>query len=392
MDVIAATSPDPGDMPPELIRDTAIRGITTRILDVPTRRQHRLSNTAVTAQNYVHVEVLFENGVRGHGEASTLGGPRWAEESVEAIKVNIDTYLAPALIGQPGCGVEAATARLDQAAKRNFAAKSALNAALLDALGRTLGVSAAHLLGGAVRNRFPAIWALASGDAGQEVEEAQAKIEARQFRRFKVKLGFAGIREDLDRLARLRRDLPTETEIIVDVNQGWSEADCLRWLPAFAALEVALVEQPLDAGDMEGMGRVSKASPIPLMLDEAVFTTHEARRGVAMGAGRVLSLKLCKHGSAQALQRIAGIALSGGMELYGGCLLESSLGAAAHLAVFSTLPHLHWGCEHFGPLILYQDTTSESLIYDDFDVLLPDGPGLGVAPDPERIAAFERKG
>ena len=222
-------------------------------------------------------------------------------------------------------------------------------------------MSAATLLGGAQRDRIPAIWALASGDVGQEIEEAQAKIAARQFNRFKIKLGFSDIRADLDRLERLRASLPAGTEIVADVNQGWSEADCLRWLPALEDLGLSLVEQPLEAGNMEGMGRLAKRAGIPLMLDEAVFTPHEAMRGVAMGAGRVLSLKLCKHGSAQTLQRIAGIASAGGMELYGGCLLESSLGAAAHLAVFSTLPQLQWGCEHFGPLILTEDTTVESL-------------------------------
>ena len=97
MDAFPVTSLSPVDVQPDLMRDTAIRRIETRILDVPTLRQHKLSNTAVTRQNYVHVDVLLENGVVGHGEASTLGGPRWSEESVEAIKVNIDTYLAPAL-------------------------------------------------------------------------------------------------------------------------------------------------------------------------------------------------------------------------------------------------------------------------------------------------------
>ncbi|NOD93171.1 mandelate racemase [Ruegeria sp. HKCCD4884] len=376
---------------PDLIRDTAIREIQAKILNVPTTRRHKLSNTAVTHQNYVHVQVRFDNGVIGHGEAATLGGPRWSEESVEAIKANIDTYLAPALIGTPGCHLEAANLRLDAAAKRNASAKSALSAALMDALGRTLDLPATAFLGGAVRDRISVIWALASGDVIQEVEEAKAKIAARQFNRFKIKLGFADIHTDLRRLDRLRTELPEGTEIIADINQGWSEADCRKWLPSLEALDISLIEQPLDAGNMAGMARLAKISRIPLMLDEGVFTPQEAFHGAATGAGSVLSLKLCKHGSAQALQRVAGIAFAGGQELYGGCLLESSLGAAAHLAVFATLPSLTWGCEHFGPLILSEDTVEASLIYEDFHVLVPQGPGLGVTPDPAKTARFERK-
>lgn len=374
----------------DLMRDTVIRSVESRILDVPTIRKHRLSSTSVSCQSYVHVAVQFENGVVGHGEASTLGGPRWAEESVEAIKANIDTYLAPVLIGHPGCQIEAAGLLLAKAAKRNFAAKSALDTALLDALGITLDVPAATLLGGAVRDSFPVIWALASGDPDQETDEALEKLETRKFNRFKIKLGFADPARDVARLAQLRRNLPEQTQIIADVNQAWSEADIIRWLPMLHDLEIDLVEQPLPAGQTGAMARTAARSPIPLMLDEAVFTEEEALAACTAGAGSVLSLKLCKHGSAHALKRVAGIAAAAGLQLYGGCLLESSLGAAAHLAAFATLPSLQWGTEHFGPLILEADTTLESLHFEDFHVHLPSGPGLGVQVNPLAAARFER--
>lgn len=377
------------DCAPDLTRDTRVRSVEAVILDVPTRRRHRLSNTEISHQGLVHVAVLLENGVTGHGEASTLGGPRWAEESVEAIKVNIDAYLAPALIGFPAFDIEAAALRMGKAAQRNFSAKAALDAALVDALGRTLGVSAAALLGGVVRDRFPVIWALASGDAGQEAEEAREKIARRQFNRFKVKIGFDTPERDVARLGRLRAALP-ETELLVDVNQAWSEATCLRFFPAFAELGIALIEQPLQAGQIEAMARLSARSPIPLMLDEACFTESETFRAARLGAGHVLSLKLVKSGGLHAMRRAAGIASAAGLELYGGCLLESSLGAAAHLAAFAGLPLLEWGTEQFAPQIMVEDTVTEPLLYEDFHVHLPAGPGLGVVPDPDRTKRFAR--
>ena len=89
-----ADAPDTGD----LARDLAIAEIRSTIVDVPTVRRHKLSNTSVTAQNYVVVQVRLANGAEGIGEAATLGGPRWSEESVEAMKANIDAYLAPAVM------------------------------------------------------------------------------------------------------------------------------------------------------------------------------------------------------------------------------------------------------------------------------------------------------
>ena len=79
------------------------------------------------------------------------------------------------------------------------------------------------------------------------------------------------------------------------------------------------------------------------------------------------------------LKRAAGVATAFGMELYGGCLIESGIGAAAHLAVFSTLPMLEWGTEHFGPRILLDDVTKGEIVYKDFQIECPSGPGLGIS-------------
>ena len=68
--------------PADLRRDLAIASVRSTIVDVPTVRRHKLSSLSVTAQSYVIVEVKLANGVTGIGEAATLGGPRWTEESV----------------------------------------------------------------------------------------------------------------------------------------------------------------------------------------------------------------------------------------------------------------------------------------------------------------------
>src|SRR5580704_2601349 len=86
-------------VPAALRRDFPIASIRSTIVDVPTVRRHELSSLAVTAQSYVIVELRLANGVEGIGEAATLGGPRWSEESVESIKATIDAYLAPTLMG-----------------------------------------------------------------------------------------------------------------------------------------------------------------------------------------------------------------------------------------------------------------------------------------------------
>ncbi|WP_421717996.1 muconate/chloromuconate family cycloisomerase [Algiphilus sp.] len=359
-----------------------IRAVETLVIDTATLRTHKLANNNhVRGQSFVVVRLTLENGVQGFGEASSLGGPRWAEESPETIASVIAHYLAPALLEQSAGAFESNALRMAAAAQRNYAAKAALECAALDAVARSLNVAMCELLGGATRDRFSAIWALASGDPEQEVEEARGKIECRQFRRFKIKIGLQPPARELERLCRIRAGLGDDIELIVDANQAWSEADCIRFIPRLAELDIALLEQPLPGGQMAALGRISQRSPVPIMVDESVFSAEDMVAAGAQGAGSVMSLKLVKSGGPFALKRVAAIAEAQGYQLYGGCLLESSIGAAAHLAAFATLPRLAWGTEHFGPLILENDLVTDGLRYADFAVHLPVGPGLGVTPD-----------
>jgi muconate cycloisomerase len=372
-------------------RDLAISSISTTIVDVPTVRPHELSSLSVTAQSYVIVELRLANGADGIGEAATLGGPRWGEESVESIKATIDAYLAPALLGAPADRFEAARARMDAAAKRNNAAKAAIESALFDAVGKTLGVPAVQLLGGAVRDSIPVLWTLASGDPAQEIEEAENKLAARLHDAFKVKIGARSPEVDLARLRRLAGALAGRASLIVDANQAWDETTALRCLPVLTELGVRLVEQPLPAWDLAGMARLRARSTVPLMADESVFSAHDMLDVVRAGAADVVSLKLVKHGGLLATRDVAAVAEAAGIGLYGGCLLESSIGAAAHLHIFAGLRELGWGCEHFGPQILVDDLVEQPLRFADFRVHLPAGPGLGVGLDQDKLRRYARQ-
>jgi muconate cycloisomerase len=378
-------------VPADLRRDLTIHAIKSTIVDVPTVRKHKLSSLSVTAQSYVIVELRLANGVTGIGEAATLGGPRWSEESVESIKAAVDTYLSPALIGSPANRFVAARARMDEAAKRNNAAKGAIESALFDAVGKTLGVPAVQLLGGVLRESVPVVWTLASGDPGQEIEEAEKKLAARLHNTFKVKIGALAPAADMARLRRLAVALEGRATLIVDANQAWDETTALRYRPVLAEIGVTLAEQPLPAWNIQGMARLRARSTVPLMADECVFSIHDMLDVARAGAADVVSLKLVKHGGLLMMRDVAAVAQAAGIGLYGGCLLESSIGAAAHLQVFAGLRDLAWGCEHFGPQILTGDLVTEPLLFKDFEIHLPSGPGLGVTLDDAQLRRYARK-
>lgn len=369
-----------------------IANIDTVIVDVPTRRTHKLANFKIQCRSYVIIKITLSNGAVGHGEASILGGPLWAEESVESIKSVIDVYLAPVLLGQSAVNFENCSLLMKSAATRNFSAKAGIESALFDAVGKALSLPATMFLGGVVRRSIPIIWVLASGDADQEIEEAKQKIALKQMKMFKIKFGFMKPEEDVARLRKIVTALPAGTKIIVDVNQVWSEATAIKWMPALAELGVSMVEQPLPASQPEALARIARRVDIPILVDEGATTLQEIQQSGSLGVGTVLSLKLVKSGGLLEMKRAAGVAAANGMELYGGCLIESGIGAAAHLAVYSSLPALEWGTEQFGPLILENDLISSGIDYENFEVICPSGSGLGITIAEDYIRDYSRKG
>src|SRR5690606_5544246 len=91
-----------------------------------------------------------------------------------------------------------------------------------------------------------------------------------------------------------------------------------------------------------------------------------------------------------ACRDIAAIAAASGIEIYGGCFLESSIGTAANAQLGASLPEMPWGSEWIGPLWLADDVAIEPVQYRDYSICVPSRPGLGIEPDLEKIAFYRR--
>lgn len=71
-------------------------------------------------------------------------------------------------------------------------------------------------------------------------------------------------------------------------------------------------------------------------------------------------------------------------------MLEGGVGTAASAHLFSTFPELAWGTELFGPLLLTEEILETPLVYADFELVVPIGPGLGISLNEDKIARFRR--
>ena len=368
-----------------------ISSIEAILVDLPTIRAHQLAMATMQQQTLVIVRLRCSDGIEGIGEATTIGGLSYGDESPEGIKLTIDTYLSPALVGQDATNVHAAMARLNKVARGNRFAKSALESAMLDAQGKRLDVPLATLLGGAVRDTLPVLWTLASGDTARDIEEAERFLGERRHNTFKLKIGRRSVREDVAHVSAIKRALGDRARVTVDVNQAWNEADAATGIAMLEAAGIDLIEQPTPREQRTALARLAARFVVPIMADEAVTGPEDAMELARLGAADVFALKIAKSGGIFGMLRTAAVGDAAGIALYGGTMLEGSVGTIAAAHGFCTLPQLAWGTELFGPLLVKDDIVVERPVFKDFSLHLPQGPGLGLAIDEDKLAHYRRK-
>jgi muconate cycloisomerase len=366
--------------------------VETIIVDLPTIRPHVLSMATMNRQTVTLVRLYCSDGVVGIGEGTTIGGLAYGEESPEGIKLAIDTYFAPLLIGCNGARPAETMARIATTIVGNRFAKSAIETALLDAWGKRIGVPVSELLGGRRRDSVPVLWTLASGDTAKDIEEAEAMLDQRRHDAFKLKIGKRTIADDIAHVAAIKRALGARASVRVDVNQAWDEVGARRGIAMLADAGVDLVEQPIAAHNRAGMARLVTRAQIPIMADEALRGAEDAFDFAARVAADIFAVKIAQSGGLTAAKNVGAIADAAGVGLYGGTMLEAGVGTIASAHLFATFPNLQWGTELFGPLLLIEEILAEPLGYGDFALKVPDGPGLGIALDEDKIAFFRRDG
>lgn len=186
----------------------------------------------------------------------------------------------------------------------------------------------------------------------------------------KVKLGSDN---DPARLAAIRAARP-DAELCIDANGGWSAAEAVDHIRAFAPYRLTFVEQPVPKDDIEGLGFVQSRVDLPIVADESVQTIADIERLAALGVQGV-NLKLMKVGGITPGLHMLKRARALGMRIMLGCMVETSLGvtAMAHLAGLADWLDLD------APLLIRNDPF-RGVTYDvQARIQLPDRPGIGVS-------------
>ena len=243
-----------------------------------------------------------------------------------------------------------------QSAMPPGAARNALDCALLDLEAKRSGRRIWDLLGRPAPEPCVTAYTISLG-APEVMAKAAAKAAHRPL--LKIKLGGDG---DPARIAAVRAAAP-QSQLIVDANESWNEANLEANLAACVAAGVTLVEQPLPAGRDDALAQMTR--PLTICADESVHASGslEALRG----RYDAVNIKLDKTGGLTEALAMADAARALGFDIMVGCMVATSLSMAPAML----LTPLARFVDLDGPLLLAEDC-EHGLYYQDSLVYPPD--------------------
>ena len=362
-----------------------IEALRVHVVNIPVRAVHSHGSGDVAGIRSVLLEVTTDGGLTGWGEASP-----WPvfTGTVEANAAALHVHLRPHLIGADPIQVEKHLVTADAVVVGCPEAKAALETALLDIVGQMTGLSIAELVGARHRATVPMSFSVANPDFDADLEDV-ARLYEDGVRLFKLKTGFADHAFDRMRLETLRDRYGDDLSLRIDYNQGLRATDAVRTLRDLEPFDLAFIEQPVKRHERAALAEIARALDTPVMADESVFDPREAFAGVEMRLADIFALKIMKSGGIRRALEVAAIARLGGVDVYGGCMFETGVAHAAGAQLMAALPDLTLGCEFYmSTYYAREDILTEPFPVRDGLVHVPDGPGLGVAADPDRLARY----
>jgi len=325
------------------------------------------------------VRIRTRGGLEGFGEACPLGStylPAFAEGARAALR-----ELAPALIGVDATNLATVTERMDATLRGHEYAKSALDVACWDILGRASGLSVATLLGGTLQQAVPLYVAVPLGSPA-EMAAFVERERAGGIHHFQLKLG-AAPEADLERVAAVHAATGPEDALIGDANGAWRRQDAIIAARLLGDFDRLRLEQPCPT--LEECIAVRRLTTLPMVLDEVITDLPTLGRAVAADAMDHINLKIGRVGGLTKARLMRDAAVAFGLTLtiedsWGGDIVSA---AVAHLAagvpsgsLFAASYMNDWTLEHVAG---YHPRSNGGL------GPVPDGVGLGLDVDSDRL-------
>lgn len=352
------------------------------------REPFAAAHSTVSRRDVLLVRVEAD-GVEGWSECGVLPEAGYGTDSVASAAELLVARALPAVAARRDAPSDGVVGMLDDLAEHREVV-AAVEAALVDAECRLAGLSLANWLAGQTgsldvgrpRTTVPAGVALGLGDTpSRTADEAAAHVDA-GYRRVKVKIAPSA---DAEVLRVVRARVGHDVGLFADANGAYAPDDVGR-LSSLEEFALGCLEQPFHRADLATHALLARSTSTPICLDESVRSLAELRSAMSVGACSVLNLKWSRVGGLYESARILAECRRRGVDAWVGGMLSSGVGRAVDVAMASLGPVTMIGDISESSRYFASDLTSP-FVMTDGAIPVPDGPGLGVEIDVERIEA-----
>ena len=345
-----------------------ITGMKIEKVQIPLKEPFKVAFATVSSLESVLIGVTTEDGLTGYGEAAPFAPV--TGETIDGVIAVLEIF-KQGLMGMNPMDIEAIHAIVG-----NGAAKCAVDLAMYDLMGKSMGQPVYKLLGGCgnvVQND------ITIGITSPEAMAAEAKrlVCTEGYRILKIKAGI-DYKEDIRAMKLIREAVGPAVRLRVDANQGYSVSSAVCALEGFKEYGIEAVEQCLPHWDMEGSAYIrKKTGGIQIMLDESIHGPVDAARACRLEAADILNIKLMKCGGLYPAAKINAIAEANGVTCMVGCMLETKLAITAGLSLVAAKKNVtEADCDSF---LYYKENPVEGGFIQDKDMFtLLDEPGFGI--------------
>lgn len=353
---------------------------------IPYAKPLKFASGEVHVAEHVLVRVTTDDGVVGVAEAPPR--PFTYGETQASIIAVITKIFTPQVLGFDVVEREQIHQRLSRTVA-NPTAKSALDMAIWDALGQSIGFSVTDLLGG-YTDRMRVSHMLGFDEPAAMVAEAEKMRDTYGIATFKVKVGRRPIALDTAVVRALREGLGDDVELYVDGNRGWSASESARAMRDMADLGLTFAEELCPADDVMGRRWLVEQLDVPLIADESVVTPADLTREILGRSATAASIKTARTGFTTS-RRVHHLAEGLGIELVMGNQVDGQLGSLCSVAFGSAF---ELTSRRAGELSNFLDMTDDllvdPLVIRQGELVARSAPGLGAAIDPDKLARYRQ--
>lgn len=326
------------------------------------------NTTATKDALLVRVETDAETG---WGECTALASPEYDGETLDGARAVLRDHLLPrAFAGEPFGDVPGSRA-----------ARAALECALLDARLRADGIALRDWLGAG-----PTVEAGVAVGLTDDFDALRATVRsyaAAGYRRIKCKIEPG---HDVEVLRTAHAELDGNVGLAADANGSYDLDGARRLFDAVDELGLQCVEQPCPADAIDEHARLVEEVRTPICLDEPVTDARAAQHLIARRACDALAVKVGRLG-VRGAREVHDACVAASIPALAGGMLETGIGRAALLAIAALPGFTRIGdCSGSERFFGAGGDITEPFAVVDGKIAVPDGPGLGVAPIPERLA------